>query len=228
MNTSFVDPSDTFERRRERRIEASRRQWPEYPAKDLEPVGRFVVDLGSGNLFVPVLAAVLPGDSFGHGPRVDAFYLSHSTGEPVYLERSQSPSTLEELREQEESKRTAEREREQAQDKFVRDQPLRTLRLCDLDNDWAMPTVREAARLLLDHGCRIENHDGHLVVQIPEQLDPNGNHHLEAMKHIIRAARVLDAAGPVVLDELAKTKQTKRLDERLPDKHAGAFGGVAR
>ena len=90
-----------------------------------------------------------------------------------------------------------------------------------------MPTVSEAARLLLDHGCALENREGALIIEVPEQFDPHGPLHLEAMKHVVRAARVLDAAGPVVLDELAKPKQTKRLDERLPDRHAAAFGGVA-
>jgi hypothetical protein len=89
-----------------------------------------------------------------------------------------------------------------------------------------MPTVREAARLLLDHGCTIEHQNGHLVVEIPEQLHPSGDLHVEALKHVVRAARVLDAAGQVVLDAIEKGGKTP-LTDRLPDRHAAAFGGTA-
>ena len=50
-------------------------QWSELPAKDLEPVGRYVCDKASGNLFLPVTSAVLPGDSNLPTGVVDAFYV---------------------------------------------------------------------------------------------------------------------------------------------------------
>ena len=66
-------------------------------------------------MFLPVTSAVLPGSSLPTGaPRVDAFYLSHPTGEPVYLERSQSPATLDELRAQEAEQERQRLEHEQA------------------------------------------------------------------------------------------------------------------
>ena len=185
-------------------------------SSDLETRSGYIVDRGSGILFKPVRHVVFASGIAvdNEGKKSAGFYDDGS--DLHFFERAQNPGTVAELEAQEAARANQERAREQAHRTFVTNQPRRTLRLCDFDNDWQMPTVREAARLLLDHGCTLENQDGHLLVQIPEQLDPNGNLHLEAMKHIIRAARVLDAAGPVVLDELAKPKQPKRLDERLP------------
>lgn len=98
-STMFMDPGNTLENRRQQRIAASRREWSQLPAADLDQVSGYVVDRASGNLFLPVTCAVLPGNSLATGaPKVDAFYVSHSTGEPIYLERSQSPATLDELR----------------------------------------------------------------------------------------------------------------------------------
>ena len=92
MSTAFMDPGDTVERRQQQRIDSGRREWSELPAKDLDQVSGYVVDMASGNLFRPVTSAVLPGDVFGQGPKVDAFYVTHASGEPVYLERSQAPA----------------------------------------------------------------------------------------------------------------------------------------
>ena len=226
-STIYMDPGDTIEARHEQRRHAARQRWPEFPAADLETRSGYIVDRGSGLLFrraahVVFAQGVEPVDQ---AKGIAGFY---NTGtELVFFERTENPGTVAELEEQEAARARQEREREQAHHDFVASQPRRVLRLCDFNNDWQMPTVREAARLILDHGCTLQNQDGHLLVEIPDQLDPNGNLHLEAMKHVVRAARVLDAAGSVVLDELAKSKQTKRLDERLPDRHAAAFGGVA-
>jgi hypothetical protein len=181
VSTNSLDPSQSVDRQREQRIAAARRQWSQLPAADLERHGRYIVDKASGNLFTLTEGAVFPGgDAFGHGPEVDGFFVG-SDGEPRYLTRSQSPSTLAELREQEDAKEAAQREREQEHDRFLRDQPTRTLRLCDLKPDYEMPTVREAARLLLAHHCRIEARDGRLVVHIPEVLHPYGPLHVDAL-----------------------------------------------
>ena len=85
-----------------------------------------------------------------------------------------------------------------------------------------MQTIRESAKLLLDYGCELQSQAGHLFAQIPELLNPDGNLHLEAMQYVARAARVLDAAGHVVLDAIEKGGKTP-----LPDRHAAAFGGIA-
>ena len=119
-------------------------------------------------------------------------------------------------------------EREQAHRAFLREPATPHARgSATSTTTGQMPTVSEAARLLLDHHCTIENRRRPPRRPDPRAVRPARALHLEALKHVIRAARVLDAAGHVVLDELAKTKQTKRLDERLPDKHAAAFGGIA-
>jgi hypothetical protein len=223
---SFMDPADTVADRHEKRRQAARKRWPEIPAGDLEARAGYIVDRASGALFTVVHHVVFAAgcEPDNEGRDVAGFY---NTGtDLVFLKRAQSPGTVEELEQREQAKEQARLEREQAHNRFLRDQPKRTLRLCDLDSDWATPTLRAAAKLLLDHGCTLEARDGHLHVQIPEQLDPNGSLHAEALRNVTRAARVLDAAGAVVLDELGR-KSSKRVDERLPDRHAGAFGGLA-
>ena len=83
-----------------------------YPRKTSTRSAATSVDMASGNLFSPVTSAVLPGDVFGQAPKVDAFYVSHSSGEPIYLERSQSParSTSSEAQEAEQERQRLERE----------------------------------------------------------------------------------------------------------------------
>ena len=117
-------------------------------------------------------------------------------------------------------------EREQAHARFLASQPRRTLRLCDFDSDWEMPTVREAVPTpARPRRARSRTMTAHLVVQIPEHLDPNGNLHAEAMKHIVRGRPRPRRRRPSRARRAREgRKQTKPLDERLPDKHAAAFG----
>jgi hypothetical protein len=227
LGTIFGSDGATVESRHEERRKAAGQRWHEWPSEDLYTRSGFIVDKASGALFrrvehVVFASGVAPDDETD----IAGFYDAGS--DLVFFVRSASPSTVDELEQQNEAKAAAQRERGRAHSEFVRDQPKRTLRLSDIDPDGhKMLTIRESATLLLDHGCKLYSEAGHFVVEIPEMLNPDGNLHLEAMQNVARAARVLRAAGPMVLDELEKPKQTTPLDERLPDRHAAAFGGLA-
>ena len=153
MNTTMLlDPDDTVEGRHEQRRQAARQRWPEFPAADLETRSGFLVDKGSGLLFKPVSHVVFARHvEVAPGAAIAGFYNSGS--QLHFFERASNPGTLGELEAQEAARANHEREREQAHRAFVASQPRRILRLCDVDDDWEMPTVREAARLLLDHSC---------------------------------------------------------------------------
>lgn len=222
-STIFMDPEDTLDRRRQQRIAASRRQWSQLPAADLDQVGRYVVDRASGNLFLPVLAAVLPGDSLATGTtKVDAFYVSHSSGEPIYLTRSESPSTLTELREREAEQERQRLEREQAaakaQHQFLKGQKRTPLTLSEVEGR-ELPTLAAAYQTLVDLGCEITASNGTLQISVPERLRENDDEDLAARKAVHEAGRLLDFCRHRVVTAIQAGKP-------LPDGPITIGGGV--
>ena len=223
-STMFMDPGNTLENRRQQRIAFARREWSELPAKDLDQVSGYVVDKASGNLFRPVTSAVLPGDVFGHGPKVDAFYVSHSSGEPVYLVRSQSPATLDELRAQEAEQERQRREHERAvavaRSKFLAKQKRLPLTLSEVEGR-ELPTLAGAHQTLVDLGCEVTTNNGTLRIAVPERLRENDAEDLSARQAIHAASKLLDYARDVVVAHL-------QANQELPSGPITIGGGAVR
>ena len=215
-STIYMDPGDTIEARHEQRRQAARQRWPELPGRrprnplrlHRRPRQRPTVQARRHVVFAQGVALRQRGE--GHRRLLQHRHrtrLLRADREPRHRRRTRRTGS---------GTRTPGTRTRTGAPRLRRQPATPHPGLCDFNNDWQMPTVREAARLILDHGCTLQNQDGHLLVEIPDQLDPNGNLHLEAMKHVVRAARVLDAAGSVVLDELAKVEANQASRRAAP------------
>ena len=199
------DPGDTVEARHEKRRRAARERWPEYPASDLESGAAPTSSTGARATVRAHRHESSPPVSRSKGKDVAGFYDNGSDSSSSSGPRTPAQSPGSRRR-----KRRARTRNASASRRTARSSPSSHARRSGSATSTTTGRCRPSAkqpRLLLDHGCTIENQEGHLVVQDPRKLDPNGDLHVEAMKQVVRAARVLDAAGSVVLEELEKTKR---------------------
>jgi hypothetical protein len=230
-------------RRRQARVIAARRftGWREYQRDDLTPHGRFLAT-AAGDLLRPYRASPFVEQSHADGSnRADvmnagsatAFYLSEA-GDVVVLEPAPFP-TVELLgvrlaqrsharkdadlhaREQQIRKRAADREYRAAQ-------PLRPVLLADLHGR-ELPTVAQAARLIIDHGGTITAKADRIHVDLPERLAPKAGADRALRAELLDCVRVLAAARDIVLPAVS-SRSTKPLPDRLPDTHVLADGGL--
>lgn len=211
---------------RERQIAQARRKWSEYPANDLGVEGKYLFDKATGRLFTRYAAVVF--HDHANLPvgvdSVDAFFVADD-GEMVFLQKSEWPTTLDELHRSQREERERE-ERAQAEHRaWLESQPLIPVTLAQVEGDPNRPTIREAARLILDSGGRIEkDRDGRLRISLRERVCRHGLAEIDAKRVLHRAARVLHESHDVVLAELERGGR-KPLVDRLPDKHPLVGGG---
>jgi hypothetical protein len=212
----------------EAKLRAARARWPQYPLADIEAIeGGYVVDRASGSLFQVVASEVLEALYPEAVSNVSGFFVNEAD-ELTFIRRA-DPGTLAELqqqreREQREQEQAREREAERRAE-FIARQPQRPVTLEDLTGE-PLPTLREAARLILDLGGEIKARGETLVITAPERLDEVHMIDLERREGLRRACRVLAAAAPLVLAELERAGR-KGLDvDRLPDAQVLAAGGV--
>jgi hypothetical protein len=206
------------------RAQARRLGWAEYSAAELERRGRWLVD-PAGRLYRPTRGAVVLADGrISDSAAADAFYRD---GERVeFLTRSWEPATVGELEERAAEREQAAAAREARVREFVAAQPLRVVTAADLAGQRKPQTLREAARLLEDAGCRVgRGEHGELEVKLPERLAPPGERGVAGRDALLAAARTLLAGERAVLAELER-RSTRPLAERLPDGLPSAGGGV--
>ena len=127
MISTIHDPYDTLQARHEERRQAARQRWPEYPAADLDNRSGYLIDKGSGLLFEPDRHVV-----FARHVEVDRPEPTSpaSTTAGQSFTSSSAPATpapSPNSRRWKRQARTPKQEREQAQARFLREQPRRTL-----------------------------------------------------------------------------------------------------
>jgi hypothetical protein len=101
---------------------------------------------------------------------------------------------------------------------------LRAVTLGDVEGR-ELPIVREAAQRILNVGGKLDQRDGRLVIRIPEKLAPSNRVDSDLRAPLLDAARVLIAAGEVVVGA-ASSSSRKPLADRLPDHHVAIRGGL--
>jgi hypothetical protein len=208
------------------RAQARRLGWAEYSAAELEERGRWLVD-PRGRLYKPARGAVALSDgTLADSAAADAFYVSPGGEAVTFLVRSWNPATVAELEERAAEREQAAAAREARVREFVAAQPLRVLTAADLAGHRKPQTLREAARLLEDAGCRVgRGEHGELEIKLPERLAPPGERGVASRDALLAAARTLLAGERAVLAELER-RSTRPLAERLPDGLPSAGGGV--
>jgi len=205
----------------------ARQRWNELEAGDLEHVrDRLWRDKASGLLFTPILDSVLHAKFEQSGAGRVSFFTVNTDGELTFFERPErGPQTIEELEEQDAARQRLRDEEEQRHRAYVAAQPRRLLTLAAVEGDDAMPTLRQAAATVIEHGGRLEAKDGELLIDVPERFAEDGFLDLSVKGHVHKAARVVAAGRDVVLAELARESR-KPLVDRLPDRQVLAAGGV--
>jgi hypothetical protein len=116
------------------------------------------------------------------------------------------------------ARRLQQQEAERVRRERLAAQPLRPLRLDELENRTHVPTLREAATILEERFCGVEVKDGTLRVLVQESFEDRDK--------VLGAARVLVAGRDVVLAAIARAKEGQALSELLPDLPVLAGGGV--
>ncbi len=214
--------------RHEKRLEQARRYWPQISEEDLEVVGKYIADRASGVLYTRV-AGLVDYANRESNSGIRGFVATPDGSEIVFLQRPEnSPATVEELEQARQAAQAQEVREQKERQAWLRAQPTKVVTLSDLEGV-ALPTVREAAQMIVSCGGHIREVDGHLQLSLPERVSGAGIAGMferETRAPYLAAARVLYAAENLVLQELQRGKG--KLDPaRLPDQHVLPNGAIA-
>ena len=210
------------------RLNAAAKRWPEIRWTELGQRDNFFVDRASGALYRrfdgdPLLASP--------GATVDVSMWAESpNAEIVFLRRDPEGRTVADLDSAAEAVVQQRQAAEEKQRQFLANQPRRTVLLSDAHGR-EFPTLRDAARMIAEHGGQIRRGKwGEVKVELPQILtaDPIARAwgERETRTQLARAAEALTYCERVVLAALEE-KSSKPLHERLPDGVPTIGGGVA-
>lgn len=185
-----------------------RQNFIELPAADLQTRGRRVIY--GGQIFDRYEAVVLDGDRIVNR-EPNAFY---RVGRQFhFLVRAGTVRDLEQRKQEREQARVEAERQKRLQFAAL---PRRPVTAGDIAGK-KLPTLREAAQRIEQHGGVVTARDGELIIEIAETGIPD-------RERIVNACRTLFSAQSLVLDALANNADG--LADLLPDEHVRAGGGV--